>query len=270
MPASLEPLSRRRWWWLRRGPWLALALAGLALGLPRPALGEPYASVFGGTAISESKTTETRLRLNGTTLLDGTFHDVDFHNSLLVGVKLGYFLTRPVLGGHFGGELELHYTQPVASRQTVRFTGIAQGVPSSFDISIQHVDFEVYAAILSALYRRPLLVGPEFPYGRLQPYVGLGGGAFVSTMYTRTTPLDVNPRIHDTDVAPGLQVTGGLKAFVVRHVAVFVEYRFVQTGDFTFRFREEGTMSGFPVTETARDRSNLTQHQTVFGIAVHW
>lgn len=275
MPASLEPVRRqpgRRHpvGWARRVRRVALVLAALVASLPGVAQSEPYVGVFAGTTFSESKTTETRLRLSGATVLDGTFDDVDFHNSLAVGLKGGYFFTRPILGGHVGVDLELHYTQPAASRQTVRFQGTAQGVPSSFDISIQHVDFEVYAALVSALYRVPLLVSPDFPSGRLQPYVGLGGGVFVSTMYTRTTPLDVNARIHDTDVAPGLKVTGGLRAFLLPRVAVFAEYRFLQSADFTFEFKEDGTVSGFPVTETARDRSNLTQHQAVFGISVHW
>ncbi len=246
-----------------------LALAGLAFGTPS-AHGEPYVSVFAGTAFTGSKTDETRLTLDGTTFLDGSFHDVDLHNSPLVGAKVGYFLTRPVLGGHFGAELEVHYTQPNASRQTVTFSGTFMGVPSTFETSIQHVDFEIYAILLSALYRFPLVVRPEFPYGRLQPYVGVGGGAFIATMRTRTTPLDVNRYIHDTDVAPGLQVLGGVKLFLMRNLAVFAEYRFAQTSEFTFDFKERGTVSGFPVTETARDRADLTQHQAAFGIAVHW
>lgn len=248
----------------------AVVLAGLAIAVPRALHAERYVAVMGGTAFTQSKKTDTRLSVNGATILDGTFDDVDFRNSPLVGGKAGYFLNYPVLGGNFGAELEFYYTEPNASRQTVTFTGTFMGAPSSFPLSVQHADFEVYTVALNVLYRYPVFTSPEFPFGRFQPYVGVGGGAFISTMYTRTSPLDHNRYIHDTDVAPGLQVIGGLKAFLMKHVAFFAEYRYVDTGDFNFHFRAEGTVGGFPATETARDRSSLTQHQMVFGLAAHW
>ena len=243
---------------------------GLALAAPRALHAEPYVAIMGGTAFTESKKTDTRLSVNSTALLDGTFDDVDFHNSPLVGGKVGYFLNYPVLGGHFGAELEFYYMEPTASRQTVTFNGTFMGTPATFPLNIQHAYFEVYTVALNVLYRYPAFTGPDFPFGRLQPYAGLGVGAFISTMYTRTSPLDHNRYIHDTDVAPGLQVVGGLKAFLTRNIAFFAEYRYVDTGDFNFHFQADGTVGGSPATETARDRSSLTQHQMVFGLAVHW
>jgi opacity protein-like surface antigen len=248
----------------------ALVLAGLALGAPGPVRAEPYVAVMGGTAISESKVTESRLSLDGTTVLDGEFHDVDFRNSPLIGAKVGYYLDTPILGGQLGAEIEFYYTEPHASRQTITFVGTSSGAPATFRLSIQHADFEIFTAALNLLYRVPLGVTPQFPYGRVQPYAGLGGGAFISTMHTRTSPLDANRRIHDTDVAPGLQTVGGLKIFLLKRVALFAEYRFIETAEFNFHFKERGTQGGVPVTETARDRSSLTQHQVVGGIALHW
>jgi opacity protein-like surface antigen len=245
-----------------------VAVVGALLGAAGPARSEPYFALFGGIAMSESTDLEDQIQLDGVTRVEGTLEEVDLDDSLLVGGKFGYFLTRPLLfGGHLGAEVEFHYTQPHAPRQDVTFRGTSQLGPIT---SVQHADFDVYAIVLSALYRQPLLIGPDFPYGRLQPYVGLGAGAFVVTMQTRTSPLDANRRIHDTDAAPGLQVTGGLKIHVLRNVAVFMEYRFVHTAEFTFRFEERGTFMGSPTTETARDRTSLTQHQIALGLAVHW
>jgi len=251
-----------------------LLMCVLMFGAAGPAHAEWYFSVFGGTAFSESKTTKTQLDLTtplGTaTLLDGTFSEVDFHDSVLVGGKLGYFLTRPLLGGHFGSELEFYYTEPAASRQTVEFQGTASGVPVTTDLSIQGVDFTVFTLALNLLYRVPLFTSDEYPFGRVQPYIGAGVGAFIATMHTRTSPFDNNTRIHDTDVRPGIQALGGLKFFVFRNVAVFAEYKFVQTQEFTFNFKADGTIGGVPVTEHATDRADLTQHQAAFGIAIHW
>jgi opacity protein-like surface antigen len=188
----------------------------------------------------------------------------------LVGAKFGYFFTRPFLGGHFGTELEFYYTEPEASSQTVTFSGTGVGVPPNGQVTTPSVTFEVFTVALNLLYRFPLITSEAFPNGRLQPYVGVGAGAFIATMETRTTPLDSNVRVEDTDVKPGVQALGGLKFFVTRNVALFAEYRFAQTDEFTFDFKAQGTFMGIPVTETARDRSDLTQHQAAFGIAVHW
>ncbi len=232
--------------------------------------------MFGGTAISESKTTETRLNLNGTSLLDGTFDDVDFQNSPLLGGKVGYFLPRPLLGGHVGSEFEFYYAQPRAPRQTVTFAGSGLAAPASGRLGVQSADFEIWTLALNLLYRYPVpvLSGADFPFGRLQLYGGAGAGAFIATMHTRTSPLDPNRRIQDTDVEPGVQVLGGVKFFLLRNLALFAEYRFVHTAEFTFDFKTNGTASpifgGGPATETARDRSDSTQHQAAFGIAVHW
>jgi opacity protein-like surface antigen len=249
-------------------------MCGLMLGAASPAQAELYLAIFGGTAFSESKTTKTQLELTSplgtTTLLDGTFSEVDFHDSVLLGGKVGYYLTHPVLGGHFGSELEFYYTEPAASRQTVEFEGTASGLPTTTQLSIQGVDFTVFTVALNLLYRLPLLTSSDHPNGRLQPYIGAGAGAFIATMHTRTSPFDSNKRINDTDVRPGVQALAGLKFFVFRNVALFAEYRFVQTQEFTFEFKAEGTVGGIPMTERATDRADLTQHHAAFGIAVHW
>jgi opacity protein-like surface antigen len=267
-PEGRTCLTRRR----SRGPsaCAALALCGFALGVPGRAQGELYLAVFGGAAFSESKTTKTQLNLNGASLLDGTFRDVDFQNSPLVGGKIGYFLPRPLLGGHLGSEFEFYYTQPRAPRQTVTFTGTGLGAPPSGRISVQSADFEIWTLALNVLYRMPFLTDAGFPLGRVQLYGGPGVGAFIATIHTRTSPLDVNRRIQDTDVQPGVQAVGGLKLFLLRNLALFAEYRFAQTAEFTFDFKQHGTVGGAPATETARDRSDSTQHQAAFGIAVHW
>jgi opacity protein-like surface antigen len=70
-------------------------------------------------------------------------------------------------------------------------------------------------------------------------------------------------------VQPALQVLGGLRAFVTPHVAVFVEYTFLQSQRFTFDFREPGTIGGGPFVETARDRADLTSHQLSLGVGLH-
>src|SRR5205823_3144558 len=56
-----------------------------------------------------------------------------------------------------------------------------------------------------------------------------------------------------------------------RDIALFAEYKFVQTQVFSFTFKESGTaFGGFPVTETARDRAVFSGHLLYGGLGIHW
>jgi len=120
------------------------------------------------------------------------------------------------------------------------------------------------------LYRVPLWSSADVPPGRVQPYVGAGLAVLIAELSTRTSPFEVNKQVSDTDVQPALQLLAGVRTLLTRNVALFVEYRFLQSRPFTFRFRESGTISGAPFVETARDRASLTSHQLVAGIGFHW
>src|SRR5919204_147440 len=91
------------------------------------------------------------------------------------------------------------------------------------------------------------------PY--LAGYLGAAAGAYIARLATTTSPFDVNKEISDTDVRAGFQALAGARWFVTRHIALFAEYKFVQTQVFSFTFKESGTVGGFPLTETARDRA---------------
>jgi opacity protein-like surface antigen len=189
---------------------------------------------------------------------------------VVFGGKGGYYLTRPVLGGHFGAELDVYHFRPDLGQQTVKFTGLFAGVTGETRTRLQSADIEVTAATVNLLYRFGLLSDARFPHGRLQPYVGVGGGAFIARLSTRTSPFDENKDIADTDVQPGVQALAGMRYFLTRNLALFAEYKFVQTRTFSFTFKETGTIFGFPATETARDRADVTSHLLYGGIGFHW
>ena len=55
------------------------------------------------------------------------------------------------------------------------------------------------------------------------------------------------------------------------HVALFGEYRFVHTADFTFApISDVGTRGGAPTLELTRLQFGLTTHMLQVGIAYHW
>ncbi len=80
---------------------------------------------------------------------------VDFDTSVTFGVRVGYY--RPGVPG----------------------LGIAFDV-SSFQAENNDVDIALVPFSLLLMLRWPLFTSDELPQGRLQPYVGIGGGIFMA------------------------------------------------------------------------------------------
>jgi opacity protein-like surface antigen len=238
----------------------------LVLGLTGAASAEPYLAGFAGVAITPDVDLKTELDLNGVSILDGTFKDIEVDSTLVFGGKAGYFFSGKILGGNLGIELDASHFRADVDSQTVRFSGQAFGLPVDIDTTVQEAHADVTTVGLTALYRLALWESAALPNGRVQPYIGVGVAAFIATFETRTSVFPDNVDLSETDVEPGIQAIGGLKVFLTRHLALFAEYKFFQTTEFTFRFEE----TQGPITETARDRSDLTGHQVYGGIAVHW
>ncbi len=253
--------------------WLVLTVTiCFSLAAPPRAIAEPFLAAYAGVALLENKDLDTELNLDfgggPVSIVDGKLQDLEFNTSVVFGGKAGYFFERPVLGGNLGLELEAYHFEPNVDAQRVRFSGTAPGAPTNADV--QKADVDVTVVGLNGLYRLPLAQSPEFLHGRVQPYLGVGVGLFIATLSTTTTALDTTKHIDDTDVQPGLQAIAGAKLFLTPHIAVFGEYKFTQTTDFAFHFRVRGTNVGFPVTEVATDRTDLTGHFVSGGIAYHW
>jgi opacity protein-like surface antigen len=68
------------------------------------------------------------------------------------------------------------------------------------------------------MLRAPLVTSEEFPHGRVQPFVGVGPGIFVSLADFGTED--------DETVEVGADLHTGLNVQVTRMVSVFAEYRF--------------------------------------------
>jgi opacity protein-like surface antigen len=249
---------------------LLVAVVGLALLSPGLAVAEPYVAGYVGMARTEDADLRTEIELNGVPFVNGRARDLSFDSSLVFGGKVGYFFERDVLGGNVGAELDVYHFEPNFGAQIVDFSGTFAGVNGNSRIRLQSANIDATAVTVNLLYRFRLLSAPQYPRGRFQPYVGVGGGAFIAEIETRTSTFDVNKRIDDTDVRPGIQALGGARFFLARNIALFAEYKFIHTETFSFTFKESGTISGFPVTETARDRASLTSHLFYGGIGFHW
>lgn len=249
---------------------MAVVLTAFGLLTPSSVVAESYVGAYLGAAFTQDKELRTELELNGGPFVNGRAYDLAFDPTVVFGAKAGYFLTRPVLGGNLGAELDVYHYRPDLDEQRVRFKGLLAGVQADTRTPVQSADVEVTAVTLNLLYRFGLAREPAYPQGRFQPYVGIGGGAFIARLFTTTSPFDVNKDISDTDVQPGMQAIAGGRWFLTPRIALFAEYKFVNTQTFSFKFKESGTVFGFPMTETARDRAALTSHLVYGGVGFHW
>jgi opacity protein-like surface antigen len=244
-----------------RGRWKTsvLIVIGWALVLsPRLAGAEPYAGLFVGVSLPQRNDVESKL------FSDATFEDVRFETSVVFGGKAGYFFETPVAGGNFGLELEVSHFRADIESQVVDFSGGGQFL-------IDRMDVRVTPIVLSGLYRFPLVRSADLPQGRFQPYVGVGLGAFIANVEARTFGFDVNTSFGDTDVKPGFQALAGARVFLTRNIALFGEYKFVRTADFTFTLiSEPGTRAGTPTIQVDKFEFHLTTHILQAGISYHW
>jgi opacity protein-like surface antigen len=192
--------------------WLTIS----AIGLPNPVSAEMYVAGYGG--INFADRINSVAGTGGLAGIPGPLEDYDLKNSMTYGGKIGYF------PGHswYGVEAEAFHTTPhIKSFDDNPRTGSFDPVPG--------VHFRVTTVGVNFIARYP---GRTF-----QPYVGAGIGAAIAHV------ADSGAVRSDTDIAPGWNVLGGLRAFITPQIAVFSEYKY--TGA-TFKFEQAfGDLGGF-------------------------
>jgi hypothetical protein len=146
-----------------------------------------YVSGFGGYSFPLS----TDVSIGGFTI----GQDVEFENSPSFGGKVGLWVTAPrkSLGIDIGAEVDVTHFDP--------------------DPTLSATYFGV-----NLMARIPMGVEPELPNGRWFPYIGFGGGA------QRLSVEVLGYKEGNTVLA--FQGLGGVKVFLIKHVAVFVEGKF--------------------------------------------
>ncbi|MGH7325149.1 MAG: outer membrane protein [Candidatus Rokuibacteriota bacterium] len=249
-----------------------LTLGCLLLLLPGLAAAEPYIAAYAGLAIMQDKDLKIAQDVAGVpgAELEGTLKGVEFDRSTVFGAKVGYFFNRRLFGGNLGFEYEVYHFRPDINGQTIDFSGTVGGVSFDGPSNLNKADISVIAGGLNFLYRIPLARSRRFPRGQVQPYVGVGGSVFLAEFET-TSILDENEGVDDTDLRPGLQGLAGLKLFLSRNVALFLEYKYIHTATFEFKLQASGTFAGLPnATETTTLRGSLTGHHFNAGLALHF
>ena len=74
--------------------------------------------------------------------------------------------------------------------------------------------------------RYPLLQGPDFPRGRLQPYIGAGPALFVTSIEDTRPKSDPNSLGSKSLTFGGFHLLAGVKFFLLKQLSLFAEYKF--------------------------------------------
>jgi Outer membrane protein beta-barrel domain len=202
---------------------------------------------FGGFVIpQETKVTQSSPTRNE----NFTAQNVQLDSAGSYGVKLTAWTTALRAKNGFDLGIELDHTRFSADSraQTAAATGVSNGtaVHSAF---VNKNDVSARTIAVNALFRIPFGITEQLPHGRWHPYFGGGGGVERATMR-------LSDGSEDSNSALLVQGLAGLKIFIVRHLAMFAEYKYTYA-DHTFIF--DATRSEI-----------IRAHHMTFGIAVHF
>jgi outer membrane protein OmpA-like peptidoglycan-associated protein len=136
-----------------------------------------------------------------------------------------------VIGGKFGYFLEplpyLGFELDVFNVFGPDFAGdnLATTTPQLTLNTGNQIELRTTAVMLDVVGRFQLMRSQEFPNGRLQPYIGAGGG-WVNAQLNLDNP-PVGGSNSDVTNAWGAQGIAGLKYFLMPNVALYTEYKYV-------------------------------------------
>jgi outer membrane protein OmpA-like peptidoglycan-associated protein len=235
--------------------------AAISLLVAAPlASAEPYFGLYAGAAFpmeNDVQFSEFQRLVGPPGLSDVTVRDMGMDTSSILGGKFGYFLeSLPFLGFEldvyniFGPDIDTN-----ATRTFDTTIGNFTAPPSSVINTGNEVEMRVTGVMMNVLGRLPLMRNTDYPQGRLNPYIGVGGGWVNAQL-----DLVNRPGGDDGDVADlvGAQGIVGLKYFFGPNVAAFAEYKYLHV------FNGKWSFSGSKV------QSDLDFNIATAGIAFHF
>jgi opacity protein-like surface antigen len=165
----------------------------------------------------------------GTTFASG---EADFDDSVTGGMRGGYWF------------------------ESLPWLGLAADV-SYFAPDSGSADFDVIPVTPMLMLRVPVRPTEEFPGGRLQPFVGVGPGIFISSIDD-----DAN-QYSDDALDVGVDLHAGLKFMATHNIGLFLEYRFTS---FEADFSDTVPAAGVPVDVDV----DFDTHHVGGGVAFHF
>jgi opacity protein-like surface antigen len=204
----------------------------LAIG-PAQALAEGFIDIYGGWASTRDADVDVSISSSSLGFVHTESHaqKIDFGSSYTLGARAGgWFEKLPYVG--IGGDL------------------------SYFKAENETTEIHVVPISLLLMLRYPLFKSEKFRHGRIQPYVGIGPGIFLSVSNVDFRPT-VPKTISGTSFDVGLDLRAGIAWQFHKHLALFGEYRYT---DFSIDLEQTDILYGLAGTKETMNTQLTTNH----------
>ncbi len=225
---------------------------------PRLLKGEFYSGLYLGAAITPSQ--ELNYSSGGLVIPTAaapfsigsfTASKQKFDTGVMGGVKLGYFCNRYP---NFGLEVETSFHPSRVKAQSVSLSPSIQGYNTGLFKQDNWVNWQM---ALHLVARYGFLKDDDVPFGRLQPYLGLGPG--MVAMYDKD----------DSAKNFTIDVMAGVRYMMTKNVAAFLEYKYYHQFSPEMEDHEFYLPNSNKVTGTATINS-MDTHAIVAGVSYHF
>jgi opacity protein-like surface antigen len=264
VPAPALAASGDNIFWTGMGLFSVLGASAIAYAVweksrpdqPRLLNGEFYVGGFLGAAFTPNQNlrySDGFTLNNGVTLTSqgsATLFGNKFNNSLTGGVKLGYFFHGfPYLGL----EAESSVNNSYVNQRTLSVNRPIQGASQA---AVPNSSWINWTTALHIVGRYGFLPDKEVPFGRLQPYVGIGPAVIV--LYEEV----------DSAKNFAIDVMAGVRYMFTKNISAFVEYKYNHQWDVEI----ESHPFYLPDGSVGRGTAHLDFdcHKVVLGLAYHW
>jgi opacity protein-like surface antigen len=184
--------------------------------------------------------------------LSTTVYNMKIDPGITGGIKLGYFFDRlPNFGIEAEGSLGSHYQKSQSRLINPAPIGV---IGSSANINSQSM--LAWTMALHFLWRWGFFDTPEMPFGRLQPYVGIGPGLVV--MYASA----------DSAKNFSLEFEAGVRYMFNRNLGAFLAYKLSQQ----WQVELESQQLFFNNVSVTASKAvfDVTRNQIIFGLSYHF
>jgi opacity protein-like surface antigen len=210
-------------------------------------LGEWYVAAYAGLSYLPAQ--DWKFFQGFSSELEGrTAQNVSYRPAVLGGIKFGrYFDTLP----WFGLEMEMNFSKHNIPGQNLRVSPTTPAGPNSVSFSPDR--FIIWATQINLLARYGFLKDKEVPFGRLQPYVGIGPG------------FEVAYAFNDSAKNFAIETQAGIRYMCTPNIALFGEYKF--SYQFAVEYQEFNVPKHPPVGTMSFD---MPHHRFAVGVAYHF